>query len=415
MIRRRFLRATGGILLGLLGGNPPPAIATGGGGDRGSGHCGTVTLFLGGDLMTGRGIDQVLPNPSDPAIHEEHVRDAIDYVSLSERKFGPIRKPVGYEYIWGDALEVLEEMQPDVRIVNLETAVTTHDIPWPGKQIHYRMHPANLPCLLAGGIDACALSNNHVLDWSVEGLLETIDTLKAHGIRIAGAGRNWSEAVKPAFIELAEGRRIVLYSIATSDSGLMPGWIATDSSPGVYGLRRLHTPNAMKLIEEIGRQKRKGDVVVVSIHWGGNWSYAEDREQTRFARNLVDAGVDVIHGHSSHHPKGIEVYRERPIIYGCGDLLNDYEGIDDWDSRYRGELALMYFVKMDAGSGALRELVMQPMRIRNFRLNHATTGEAKWLEATLSREGKLRFNTSTKLLDNGRLELSWPENPASTS
>ena len=85
--------------------------------------------------------------------------------------------------------------------------------------------------------------------------------------------------------------------------------------------------------------KRAGDIVVVSIHWGGNRGYAIPSAQTRFAHKLIDAaGVDIIHGHSSHHVKGIEICKDKPIIYGCGDFLTDYEGISGQEG-YRGDLA----------------------------------------------------------------------------
>ena len=129
-----------------------------------------VTLFLCGDVMTGRGVDQILPHPSSPEIFEAHARSALDYVGLAERAAGPIARPVDYAYVWGDALAEFERVRPDVRIVNLETAVTASQEPWAGKGIHYRMHPANVPCLTAAELDCCVVANNHVMDWSRAGL-----------------------------------------------------------------------------------------------------------------------------------------------------------------------------------------------------------------------------------------------------
>src|SRR5512143_3888726 len=141
------------------------------------------TLFLTGDVMTGRGIDQVLPTPSDPQLYESYVTDAREYVKLAERAHGEIRKPVSFDYIWGDALAELDRAAPDARIVNLETSVTTSPGPWPAKGINYRMHPANVGCLTAPRLDCCTLANNHVLDWGYAGLDETLRTLRAAGIR----------------------------------------------------------------------------------------------------------------------------------------------------------------------------------------------------------------------------------------
>ena len=125
---------------------------------------GAVTLFVAGDVMSGRGIDQVLPHPGDPRIFEPYSSSALDYVKLAERTSGRIARPVDFTYIWGDALAVLDAAAPDLRLINLETAVTRTGTPWPGKGIQYRMHPDNIPCLSAAHIDCCVLANNHVLD-----------------------------------------------------------------------------------------------------------------------------------------------------------------------------------------------------------------------------------------------------------
>src|SRR6476619_7721490 len=108
-----------------------------------------LTLFLAGDVMTGRGIDQVLPSPGDPALREQLVRDARGDVALAEVVNGPIPRPVPTCWPWGDVLTVLEETQPDVRIINLETSVTRCGDFAPGKPVHYRMCPDNIGCLVA--------------------------------------------------------------------------------------------------------------------------------------------------------------------------------------------------------------------------------------------------------------------------
>ena len=131
-----------------------------------------VTIFLCGDVMTGRGIDQILPHPSPPRIYEACVTDARTYVQLAEEVNGPIPRPVEFSYIWGDALAELRQAAPDARIINLETSVTRSEQAWP-KGINYRMHPDNIGCLTVAGIDVCVLANNHVLDYGYSGLIET--------------------------------------------------------------------------------------------------------------------------------------------------------------------------------------------------------------------------------------------------
>jgi len=112
-------------------------------------------LFLCGDVMTGRGIDQILAVPGDPTLDEPWVKDARDYVALAERANGPIPRGADPAYVWGEALAILDEERPDARIVNLETAMTTSDERAP-KGINYRMHPANAGCLAAARIDWAA-------------------------------------------------------------------------------------------------------------------------------------------------------------------------------------------------------------------------------------------------------------------
>lgn len=365
-----------------------------------------LSVFLCGDVMTGRGIDQILPCPSDPGLFEGYIGDARDYVELAERVSGPIPRGVDPAYVWGDALDAWRAEAPGARLVNLETSITTSEAWWP-KGINYRMHPANVSCLAAAGIDACALANNHVLDWGYEGLLETLATLERGGIAAAGAGRDLAEAAAPAIVQVEGGGRVLLVSLGCESSGIPAVWAASRGAPGV-NLVDEHRPYAA--IDPVGAAvraaKRPGDVAVASVHWGGNWGYEIPRAQVALAHALVDhAGVDVVHGHSSHHPRGIEVYRGRPILYGCGDFLNDYEGIRGHE-RYRADLVLMYFVTMDPTASTLARLRMAPMRIRRFRLGRVAAEDAAWLAATLTRAGQ-PLGTGVEVDGDGALVLRW--------
>jgi poly-gamma-glutamate capsule biosynthesis protein CapA/YwtB (metallophosphatase superfamily) len=148
-------------------------------------------------------------------------------------------------------------------------------------------------------------------------------------------------------------------------------------------------------------------VIVVSIHWGPNWGHEITDAQRRCAHTLIDkADVSVIHGHSSHHAKAVEVYRNRLILYGCGDFLNDYEGIRGYE-EYRDDLALMYFADIAPASGNLAALEMVPLQIRQFRLVRPSSQDVDWMRQTLDRESR-RFGASVMLNSNGMLSLSWP-------
>ncbi len=194
----------------------------------------SLTLFVCGDGMTGRGIDQALPNPGSPELYESWVRDARDYVALAEAASGTFARPLDPTEIWGDALDDLAGFRPDVSLANLETAITSHDEPWPGKGINYRMHPGNGPCLLAAGFDCCALANNHVLDWGLEGLFETGRALDHLQIAWCGAGVDLAAAQRPARFEPVPGSRVLIWSVGLPDSGIPGRWAAGPQRPGVW-------------------------------------------------------------------------------------------------------------------------------------------------------------------------------------
>ncbi|HEX6268128.1 MAG TPA: CapA family protein, partial [Burkholderiales bacterium] len=339
-----------------------------------------MKLFLCGDVMTGRGIDQILPAPCDPALDEPWAKSALDYVALAERRSGPIPRRADPGYIWGDALAELEREQPAARIVNLETAVTTCN-ERAAKGINYRMSPANAGCLAAARIDCCVLANNHVLDWGRKGLEETLDALHALGMRTAGAGRNGGQARAPARI----GENLLVFAFGMESAGVPADWAAQNGHPGVSFLPDLSAQTTDAVADLIFALRRDGDRVVVSMHWGGNWGYEVARQKKSFARRLIDAGAaDLVHGHSSHHPRPLEIYRDRLILYGCGDFLNDYEGIEGHE-QFRPELTLMYFPVLEPATGKLAALTLCPMRLARFRLQHASGEEADWLAVELSR------------------------------
>jgi poly-gamma-glutamate synthesis protein (capsule biosynthesis protein) len=366
-----------------------------------------VRLFLCGDVMTGRGIDQVLPHPCDPVLHEDYVKSALDYVRLAEEHNGAIRRPVDAAYIWGAALDEWKRAKPDLRIVNLETSITRSE-DYDRKGINYRISPENADCLAAAGIDCCVLANNHVLDWGREGLLDTLATLRRLDIKTAGAGRDLAETSAPAVLPVAGGTRVLVFSFALASSGTPRSWAAKPDGAGVNFLHDLSDASAARVCEQIARLRQTGDLLVVSLHWGPNWGYEIPDEQTRFAHALIDRGVSVVYGHSSHHAKAIEVYRNRLILYGCGDFIDDYEGIEGY-AEYRDDLALMYFADIDMASGELAAAEIVPLQIKQFRLTHPSAGDIDWVRDTLARESR-RFGTTVAMAAPGRLALSWQQN-----
>ncbi len=365
----------------------------------------SVLLFLCGDVMLGRGIDQILARPGDPHLHEPLVHSAIEYVELAEAANGPIPRTAAPEYIWGDALAELARAKPHARIINLETSVTT-STGYAPKGINYKMNPANVACLTAAGIDCCVLANNHVLDFGRTGLVQTLDTLRQAGIKTAGAGRDVAEARAPAATDLPAGGRVLVFAFGHRSSGIPWDWAAGSDTAGIDLLPDFSERTLLDVARRVSEARQSGDLLVASLHWGDNWGYEITAAERDFAHRLIDdAGIDLVHGHSSHHPKAIEVYHDRLILYGCGDFLNDYEGISGYE-EFRGNLSLMYLPRLHAATGRLIELCLVPFRIAQFRLHRASPADTIWLRQNL---GSLSqpFGITVEPDADGRLSARW--------
>jgi poly-gamma-glutamate capsule biosynthesis protein CapA/YwtB (metallophosphatase superfamily) len=362
--------------------------------------------------MTGRGIDQILPHPCDPVLHEDYVQSAVHYVELAETANGPIARQVDPAYVWGAALDEFRRIRPDARIINLETSITRSEDYVP-KGINYRMSPENASCLEAAAIDCCVLGNNHVLDWGRCGLLDTLSSLEHLHIRTAGAARDLTEASAPAVLDIAGKPRVPVFSFGCVTSGIPRSWGATSKRPGVNLLTEISENSVSRVAEKIARVRGPGELVVVSVHWGPNWGYDIPEAQRSFAHMLIDrAGVSIVHGHSSHHPKAIEVYRDHLILYGCGDFLNDYEGISGYE-KYRDDLVLMYFADMDS-AGILTALEIVPLQIRKFQLVYPSKNDVCWMQQTLDRESR-NFNAGVEMRSDGHLAFLWKAGHRSNS
>jgi poly-gamma-glutamate synthesis protein (capsule biosynthesis protein) len=202
-------------------------------------------------------------------------------------------------------------------------------------------------------------------------------------------------------LQAAGKARVLLAACMTSDAGAPPDWAAGDDRPGV----NLITPSdeaADLIAHDFAAIRRPGDVAIVSIHWGRNWGYSVGEAQRAFARSLIRrAGVSVVHGHSSHHPKGLEVFEDGLILYGCGDFLNDYEGIGGYEA-FRSDLVAAYLASVDPANGRLRALEILPFQIRRFRLQRPSGGDLAWFGARLDRESA-QFGTRIDLAPDGRL------------
>ncbi len=279
------------------------------------------------------------------------------------------------EYPWGDTMALFQEA--DVRICNLECVISDWGTPWSvtPKVFHFRSDAKNVETLRVAHIDAISLANNHTLDFEYEGLFHTMNILKEAGIHYSGAGMTRSQASEPAIWEM---KGIKLGLIAFTDNE--PDWEATEEQPGVlYVPIAMRDKRAEKLFEMVRKTKDLVDLLIVSAHWGPNWGYSPPAEHIPFAHALIDAGADIIFGHSGHVVRGIEVYKQKPIMYCTGDFIDDY-AVDEIE---RNDRSFIFVVETD-GQSVFR-LLLYPTVIQDFQARRAKNAERQAIVASMQR------------------------------
>lgn len=400
-------------------------------------------LICGGDSMLGRAVNLTLPrqSPGDESVTDScpaswylqaalH-RDARCMAPSFGEELQSIRRENfdGFR-LWGDLLQLSLKPPPDLRLFNLETAVTetitNSDIPQKG--INYHMHIANLSAFKSisaakhGGSElvpyVVSLANNHILDFGRRAFeVETLAVLKPvaacvgaagaasgaeekgrtglPGLGIAaGVGFNWAEASRPASLRLHRAEDVVVhvFAFACACAGVPRDWAATQQRSGVAWLPPVESPDEADAafciiataVAAAGIPRDHGlDLLIISMHWGPNWAYryAGDGQQHRrkLAYRLVDElGVDLIYGHSSHHVRGLEIHNGKLVIYGAGDLVNDYEGFKNKGDEAFSHLALVFAVDVEAGSGQAIRIIAAPMMMDCLALRRVTRETSFW-------------------------------------
>ena len=280
------------------------------------------------------------------------------------------QRPV--EAVWGDVLGRLRGL--DGLVVNLECCLSARGDPWrrTHRVFHFRADPGwAVPALERAGVDCCALANNHVLDFEEVALRDTLDHLDDAGIAHAGAGRTRAEAFAPAVVSVAG-----LDAAVVSFTDNTPEYAATDASPGTARVEidadNEETRAAVGAVLDRTRE-HDPDVLVASLHWGPNMREEPPPAFRRFARWLVDEGVDVVHGHSAHVFQGVEVYDGRPILYDTGDFVDDY-AVDD---RLRNDRGFLFEASVTP-EGRVAELRLVPTEIRDCAVHEASAEAAAW-------------------------------------
>jgi len=186
------------------------------------------------------------------------------------------------------------------------------------------------------------------------------------GVRYGGAGADANQASRPVLISTGG---ITTAFIAFTDNE--PDWEATDQRPGIYFVPPDQSDErAMHLFDLIRETKTKADLVIVSAHWGSNWGSQPEPEHPPFARKLVDSGADIVLGHSCHVFRGIEIYRDRLILYSTGDFIDDYAV----DKRERNDESFIFVAETDGNR--IAGLRLHPTVISHMQARLASPRDA---------------------------------------
>ena len=221
------------------------------------------------------------------------------------RAFEPIVRNAP-ETIYGDLLPVLR--RADLRIVNCECALTSAQAAvWKSGAV-FKGEPAHVAGLRAVPFDVACLGNNHVLDYGVAGLRDTLRVLARVRILTVGAGLTDAQALAPLSLRV-NGQAIHIVNIGEGED-----LTATTGGPGVFGWDIALASAQTRAL------KKLGGVVIVIAHCGLEYVPFPPPYVVSACRALIEAGADCVIGHHPHVPQGIEWWRGRPILYSLGNF-----------------------------------------------------------------------------------------------
>lgn len=286
------------------------------------------------------------------------------------------------KYIWGDILPILKSN--NLNLINLEAALTTSSKLVP-KVFNFKADPPKVQTLMDASVHVANLANNHVLDYSEEGLLETINTLDKAGIKHIGAGKNIAEASAPVIL-MVDGIKIGFLGCTDNE----PSWLATQNRPGI---NFLEVGDIQAIKSQILELRPKVDIIVLSIHWGPNMRERPPKKFIDFAHHLIDLGVDLFHGHSAHIFQAVEAYKGKLILYDTGDFVDDYYV----DPFLRNDYSFLFLV--ECSKKGIQRLRLIPVLINEFQVNRAKGEEAKAIMKRMERLSK-EMNTTLVYQDN---------------
>lgn len=346
-------------------------------------------LCLAGDVALARGIDQVLKYKNNTELYESSVKDARDYIPEEMKAFAKPGRHVDWKYIWGSLLSSALYLHATLRLANLETSITMSLVPQDyEKPVLYKMHPGNIETLKDSRIDFLNIANNHIEDWK-GGIKDTIMNLEKADIAFAGAGMNLEEAKTPVTFEV-KGSFIMVFSAADVSSGTPLSWKATSTKPGVNVIDLSNAQQVKAYAKFVANATNASNTttarhvfVILSIHLMSNWGYEIPNYIFYALHYLIDHGrIDLIHGHSSHHFRPVEIYKGKLIIFGAGDIVDDYQIIPS-PEQYLPWARLVYYPFYDENN-RLQTLVISGYKMDNFKLHDLSSEEMKQVEKKIN-------------------------------
>jgi poly-gamma-glutamate capsule biosynthesis protein CapA/YwtB (metallophosphatase superfamily) len=233
---------------------------------------------------------------------------------MMDREVGRHFRDRPEDFLFNDIRSVLKTH--DLIFLNLENPVGTKGTPHHIQDPHvtFCCHPESLQVLKNLGVSVVSLGNNHMLDYGETALSETLEHLDNFGIKHVGAGRDYEEANRPLLMEY-NGKKIAFLSYVFIYSASTK--MAKGDKPGVSDYR---INKILPIIRDLSASDYQ---VIVSIHWGMEYSLYPIPYQMNQARRMIDSGASLILGHGPHYPQGIENYKHGQIVYSMGNFIFD--------------------------------------------------------------------------------------------
>jgi hypothetical protein len=196
--------------------------------------------------------------------------------------------------VFGPAAAVLGAA--DLSMVNLETAITTAGTKQ-NKEFTFQAPPAALAALAAGGVDLASMANNHGADYGASGLQDTLAAISASGFPVVGIGANADAAYAP-WRTTVRGTPIAVFAASHVRDETLANFSAGPAKAGIA------SAYSATLIAGVRAAKAAGDVVIVYLHWGTEYTSCPNGEQTGLASQLAAAGASAVVGAHVHELQG---------------------------------------------------------------------------------------------------------------